>query len=229
MNDNRHSHIRFVRLKNHREAEKFLRGIKPSMAQDQPEFTLSNPHVDFREAFLASYDSLQDKSDRLAWLYLGDNADLNTPHADFNEYVRTLLQRENFPPKGFVCDTVYWAFCRGEMVGRISIRHELNDFLKRVGGHIGYIVHPKWRNRGVASWMLSEVLKTDRAKSIKRLLLTCDDDNVASERTILKNGGIFTEKVVLEGRPAKKHFWITLDEAFVAYESKIQDEAREPR
>jgi predicted acetyltransferase len=58
--------------------------------------------------------------------------------------------------------------------------------------------------------MLRQALKTDQAKSIGRLLLTCDADNVASEKTIIKNGGIF-ESIVLNGNAtAKKRFWIDL-------------------
>ena len=201
------------RLKENRKKYPQLIAMQRSAAtgvKDWSEFQIFNPRTEFKDAFLRSYSDLPEKSDQLAWLYLGDNADLNIPYAVFDKYVQTLLRRETSPPEGFVCDTIYWALCRGEMVGRISIRHELNDFLKKVGGHIGYIVHPRWRNRGVASWMLSQILKTDRAKSIKNLLLTCDEDNLASERTILKNGGVFRERVVLENRPAKNHFWIAV-------------------
>lgn len=42
----------------------------------------------------------------------------------FESYVSMLLKREFSPPEGFVCDSVYWAICDDEMVGRISLRHE---------------------------------------------------------------------------------------------------------
>ena len=98
------------------------------------------------------------------------------------------------------------------MVGRISIRHELNDFLQKVGGHSGYIVAPAWRNKGVATEMLRNLLLTPKAKEIGKLLLTCDETNLASERTIFKNGGKLTQLMDKGShRPKKKHFWIDLN------------------
>lgn len=175
------------------------------------ELKLHKPHKKFKHAFLKSYLTLVEMADKIAWLNLGDAIDLMLPENDFELFVNELCSRELVAAEGFVCDTVYWVFWGDNMVGRISLRHELNDFLRRVGGHIGYIVHPNWRNRGIASGMLKEILKTKRAKDIGSLLVTCDEDNIASEKTILKNGGVFKEKIFLSDRKAKKHFWIFLN------------------
>ena len=96
----------------------------------------------------------------------------------------------------------------GEIVGRISLRHELNEFLKIAGGHIGYIVRPSARRKGFASEMLRKVIVTEKAKSISSLLVTCDEGNVGSEKTILK-GGFALEKIIEIGsdKPRKKRFW----------------------
>ena len=40
------------------------------------------------------------------------------------------------------------------VAGRLSVRHALNDFLLRKGGHIGYGVLPAFRGRGIAKRML---------------------------------------------------------------------------
>lgn len=178
---------------------------------DFAQVRLVEPSYDYKDSYLKGYKSLTSKPDQLAWLYLEDDADINTPLIDFNAYVGTLLKRKVAPPDGFVCDTIYWALYNNQMIGRISIRHELNEFLKKVGGHIGYVVHPDWRNKGVATWMLREILKTEKARQIGRLLLTCDQDNLASEKTIINNGGLFDQLIDLgASRPAKKHFWITI-------------------
>lgn len=178
---------------------------------DFTQVKLAEPSSEFKAPYLKGYQSLTSKSDQLAWLYLGDNAEISIPVIDFDTYVGTLLQRKVAPPQGFVCDTIYWAVYENQMIGRISIRHELNEFLRKVGGHIGYVVHPDWRNKGVATWMLREILKTEKARHISRLLLTCDQDNLASEKTIINNGGVFDQLIDLgSSRPAKKHFWITV-------------------
>jgi predicted acetyltransferase len=124
-------------------------------------------------------------SDRSAWVHMGDSEDLSFPRTDFDGYVAALRERETKVREGWVCDTTYWAVSGGEVIGRIAIRHELNDFLKKVGGHVGYIVRPSWRKRGVATEMLGQLLLTDRVRSLGRILLTCDEGNLASEKTIV--------------------------------------------
>jgi predicted acetyltransferase len=172
---------------------------------------LEPPSLAYKNSYLTGLDRLKVRSEIAAWVYLGDSADFDAPKKDFSSYVDTLLRREHAPPPGFVRDSVYWAISGGIMVGRISLRHALNDFLKQVGGHIGYITHPDYRGQGVATEMLRQILQTDRAKSIGRLLLTCDVDNLASIRTIEKNGGKFAGIVAAsETRPPKNHYWIEL-------------------
>ena len=174
---------------------------------------LCRPKVSDQKSFLAGFDELVEASDRSSWIYMGDGYPLD-PHKDnFEFYVAALLNRAHSPPQGFVKDTMYWAKVGDEVVGRIAIRHELNEFLSKIGGHIGYIVRPSWRGKGVATEMLRQLLMTKEAQLIKKLLLTCDEANVASEKTILKNGGRF-ESIIENGvgRPKKKRFWIDLSE-----------------
>ncbi len=77
----------------------------------------------------------------------------------------------------------------GNIVGRVSIRHQLNDFLRIKGGHIGYGVRPQCRGRGYATLMLRQALITARGVGIENALVTCDADNEASKATIVRNGG----------------------------------------
>lgn len=182
-----------------------------SLSFSHVKIELSPPHVQDKDSYLTGLQELNISSERSAWVYLGDSADNSIPEKNFEDYVSTLLSRENHPPQGFVKDTILWAKADGEIIGRISIRHELNDFLKKVGGHIGYIVRPSWRGRGVASEMLRQILNTDRAREVGHLLLTCDETNIASEKSILKNGGLFEGYVDMgPSKPRKKRFWITV-------------------
>jgi predicted acetyltransferase len=170
---------------------------------------LVKPDNQHKTSFLAGFDELQSDSDRISWIYLGEAAFQDFFQINFQEYVNTLLQRETQPPPNFVRDSVYWALLENEVVGRIAIRHELNDFLEKVGGHIGYIVRPSARRKGIATEMLRQILLSPKAKSIGKLLLTCDETNIASERTIIKNGGILQDIFIFEpNKPAKKRFWL---------------------
>ena len=58
--------------------------------------------------------------------------------------------------------TFLFGFDGSRIVGRVSIRHELNDFLLREGGHIGYVVVPEFRRRGYATAMLRRSLEIAR-------------------------------------------------------------------
>lgn len=132
----------------------------------------------------------------------------------FSRYLEVLEEQErgvNLPPN-HVPSTFLFAFEGHRIVGRVSIRHTLNDFLLRVGGHIGYVVVPEFRRQGYATAMLQLALRIACDKlGIDRVLVTCDDDNVGSIRTIEKNGGVL-ENVITgpDLHKPKRRYWIDL-------------------
>jgi predicted acetyltransferase len=99
---------------------------------------LAEPDVCYESSFKEGFGELTSLSDQMAWVYLGENHS-HYLSSSFDDYVKTLVRRKTTPPPGFVCDSVYWAILHGSVIGRIAIRHELNESLARVGGHIGYI------------------------------------------------------------------------------------------
>jgi predicted acetyltransferase len=132
----------------------------------------------------------------------------------FSRYLEVLAEQErglNLAPD-HVPSTFLFAFVGTRIVGRVSIRHSLNEFLERVGGHIGYAVVPEFRRRGYATMILRQSVAVAREKfGINRILLTCDDDNIGSIRTIEKNGGILEN--VISGsdlHKPKRRYWIEL-------------------
>jgi predicted acetyltransferase len=117
----------------------------------------------------------------------------------FRRYLEVLAEQErgmNLPSANHVPSTFLFAFVGNRIVGRVSIRHSLNEFLERLGGHIGYVVVPEFRRQGYATEILREALQITHDKcGFHRILVTCDNDNIGSIRTIAKNGGIL-ENVV---------------------------------
>lgn len=115
-------------------------------------------------------------------------------------------------PAGFVRDDMYWIVDDGEVVGTLSFRHELNDYLREVGGHIGYAVRESRRRRGYASAGLALSLERAREVGLERVLLTCDDDNIGSARTIERAGGVLQDVTdqSARGHGLMRRYWITL-------------------
>jgi len=103
----------------------------------------------------------------------------------------------------------FWVAEASIYLGAITLRHSLNDFLLRAGGHIGYSIRPSARRRGLATWALAEVLTEARGLGLDRVLVTCGDDNLASARTIEKNGGVL-EDVRATGLGLTRRYWIAL-------------------
>jgi predicted acetyltransferase len=138
----------------------------------------------------------------------------------FRRYLEVLAEQErgvNLPPN-HVPTTFLFAFVGPRIVGGVSIRHSLNAFLERVGGHIGYVVVPEFRRRGYATTILRLSVQIAHEKlGIKRILVTCDDDNIGSIRTIEKNGGVLEN--VISGpdldKP-KRRYWIEDSRASVS-------------
>lgn len=98
-----------------------------------------------------------------------------------------------------------------EIVGMIQVRHYLNDYLEKYAGHIGYSVRPKERRNGYAKEMLKEALSFCKEIGIEKVLITCDNDNIGSEKTILANGGVFENEIYEPDEKVYiKRFWINL-------------------
>ena len=118
---------------------------------------------------------------------------------------------EDTVPKGLVPSSTYLAVREKDnyIVGMIDIRHYLNEYLTQVGGHIGYGVRKTERNKGYAKQMLKLALEKCKELKIKKVLITCDEDNIASEKVILSANAKLEDIRNVDGEN-KKRFWIDL-------------------
>ncbi|MEU5153613.1 GNAT family N-acetyltransferase [Glycomyces sp. NPDC021274] len=98
------------------------------------------------------------------------------------------------PPAHFVPSTTYWWTDGDTYLGRINLRHRLNEQLSEIGGHIGYDVRPTARRQGHATAMLAAVLPIAAALGIDKALITCDTENTASRKVIEANGGVLEDE-----------------------------------
>ena len=133
--------------------------------------------------------------------------------SSIEDWLEELKKRscEDTVPKGLVPSSTYLAVREKDnyIVGMIDIRHYLNEYLTQVGGHIGYGVRKTERNKGYAKQMLKLALEKCKELKIKKVLITCDEDNIASEKVILSVNAKLEDIRNVDGEN-KKRFWIDL-------------------
>lgn len=110
---------------------------------------------------------------------------------------------ETVPQPGRVPATDRWWVEGEEFLARIQIRHHLDPSLRGYGGHVGYHVVRDHRGRGHGTAMLAAALPVCAELGLECVLLTCDVENIASQRVIEANGGLFWD---LAGR--LRRYWL---------------------
>lgn len=129
---------------------------------------------------------------------------------DFAGYIHHLEQQSSDKRReGLVPETFYWLVDDSVYLGRLSLRHTLNNRLLQFGGHIGYEIRPTQRRKGYGKLILQLGLAKARLIGITRALVTCDDDNIGSAKIIEANGGVLENTVLLNHRAvATRRYWI---------------------
>ena len=164
--------------------------------------TLRPPILDDEEAFRRAHRAMAADG-----FLFGLGYDERTLFAD---YLALLARRERGEdlPAHFVPNTFRVADVGGVIVGRASIRHELNERLLLEGGHIGYGVLPEHRRRGYATEILRQSLGIVAGHGVEKVLVTCDDDNIGSATVIERCGGVLAEVGVGESGQTLRRYWI---------------------
>ena len=128
---------------------------------------------------------------------------------DFTYYCEHLEVKDT--DEGLVPDSTF--FCldmdRNIVVGAVNIIHYLNESLLLNGGHIGDGIRPSERRKGYATQMISLALQECQKLGINKVLMVCDKDNIGSAKSIINNGGVLENEVVVDG-VTEQRYWITL-------------------
>lgn len=136
-------------------------------------------------------------------------------YTNISEWLLKLKNKEKAEllPKDKVPATLFILVRKNDkkIIGFIDVRHYLNDFLLKYGGHIGYSIRPSERNKGYGNRILAEGLKYCKQMGMDKVLVTCIDGNTASERVILNNKGKYESTNYLDTENVYiKRFWINL-------------------
>ena len=127
---------------------------------------------------------------------------------DFDRYVRELDCLEPDPEHVpystfFLLDTE-----RDRLLGAVNIRHRLNERIAKTGGHLGMGIRPSERRKGYATAMIDLALKKCAELGIRDVLMTCDRENVASAKSIVRNGGVLENEIIDDEGTIIQRYWI---------------------
>ena len=131
-------------------------------------------------------------------------------YEDWLTKIRNEMNKETCV-EGRVPATLYLTYrlSDNKLIGIVQVRHELNDYLLKYGGHIGDCVRPSEQGNGYATEQIGLALQKCEEFGIKRVLITCLKNNIASARTIQKNAGKLEDEVMENGQE-KQRYWIDL-------------------
>jgi predicted acetyltransferase len=177
------------------------------------DFSLRQPSRGLLPSYIAALETgwsastLRDISgEQLAAIRTDDDAfltDLNRPGAPIT------LPNGRQVPRLPGCLLWMWD---GEFCGSINFRHlhGTEELPEHVSGHIGYAVVPSKQRHGYATRALALMLPIAAKAGLSRVLLTCDDDNIASRKVIEANHGSLAVGVPIPEQPnrCKLHFWV---------------------
>jgi predicted acetyltransferase len=169
------------------------------------------PSIKYKTSFLKALIEVKKAPKSFSHAFAG--LDYNETKKNFSAFCKKLNDRRKGKnlPKGYVPDSFFWLVDGDTYMGRVSIRHYLTPNLRKIGGHIGYEIRPSKRGKGYGTKILKFALPKARDLGIKKVLVTCDADNVASRRIIEANNGVFEKSEPQgKGKPKKLVFWINL-------------------
>lgn len=113
--------------------------------------------------------------------------------------------------EGYVPSTFLFAFVQKKLVGRLMVRHKLNTFLRRIGGHIGYGVVPSERGKGYGKAIAQHSLTIAKTLGLQKVLISCDEENLPSKKIIEELGGVLERVEEQEGKlPKKRLYWVEI-------------------
>jgi predicted acetyltransferase len=119
-------------------------------------------------------------------------------------------QRQDLP-QGWVPYVTFWLVDKGEFIGELHFRYVLTDYLRNYGGHIGYTIRPSKRKKGYGKQLLALALPRIKTLGYSRVLVTCDETNIASRKIIEANAGSFYQANAQgNNMPQKLLYWIDL-------------------
>lgn len=178
----------------------------------EEKFYLEEPSLERKEEAIAFAKEFETYNSETA----GDSG-LDTAYKDYEAwltYLKSLQKKETCPTDR--CMGLEWFLIRendNKIVGAVNLRWGLNDWMMQYGGHIGYEVRPTERNKGYNKINLYLCLLKAQELGLEEVLLTADDNNPGSIKTIESFGGILENKISKDDGTMMGRYWIDVDKS----------------
>ncbi|PFE04977.1 GNAT family acetyltransferase [Bacillus cereus] len=168
---------------------------------------LVQPTIDLQKEYLEFYQEWKNSGETMIpWVIAKDPSNLPAMVQELLDAAEGKNLR-----KGWVPDSTYWLVTQDkEIVGVVNIRHRLTEHLFNAGGHIGYGIRPSARQKGYATKLLALSLEKIKELGVTKVLVVCDENNTASEKTILHNRGFRDSDFMEEDGNVVRRYWIEL-------------------
>lgn len=132
---------------------------------------------------------------------------------DWLNFNRILEDKETVPDNWVQSSQyIYVRKADRKIIGMIQVRHYFNDYLEKFAGNIGYSIRPSERRKGYATSMLHDFLPFCKVLGLNKILISCEENNEGSRKTIIANGGVY-ESTVLDtvDNEYLQRYWIDLE------------------
>ena len=134
----------------------------------------------------------------------GKGFNLEDP-AEFARFIQDRIDQEQGVglKEGYVPQSTFWILNNDKLVGVGKVRHYLNANLLKHGGHVGISISPASRGEGVGTEALRLLVEYAKSLGQSPILVTNDEDNLASRKMTEKCGGIL-DKI----ENGSSYYWI---------------------
>ena len=166
---------------------------------------LIRPSKEYEKQFLLYRDDFYNNGEKEI---IGDlRLDTNI---SFEEWLDVLKQFES--GKLGIPKSLYALYRKKDdkIIGTFTVCHKLDKGLYLYGGHIAGSTCPSERKKGYAELSLQFALDVCKKLKIEYILLTCNESNVASAKTIISLGGTLENSVKDDDGNIIQRYWINL-------------------
>jgi predicted acetyltransferase len=165
------------------------------------------PSIEYKDTFIEGLKEYQSEGDF-------STVDAEERRENFLKYIERLSSefKEGYGEKEKIHLEHLWFVDGKKYIGTVLLRHQLNEDLLQIGGNITYEIRPTERRKGYGYKMLELTLIEANKRGMNKVLITCDEDNIASKKIIEANRGIQDTAFFKEGMRVKKlRYWIQLN------------------